>query len=96
VTRRESDQLALLFSRAKLGRPANNLIQELECLGLFIDKQLGITDHVDEEDVRNFEMKMIRFTLSGQRRRDAELCTNYLDSIPSRREISHAPLDLID
>ena len=56
----------------QLGRPANNLIQELECLALFIGKQLGITDHVDEKNMRNFEMK-IRFTLSGHRRRDAEV-----------------------
>jgi hypothetical protein len=65
-------QLALLFASAKLGRPANNLIQELECLALFIGKQLGITDHVDEKNMRNFQMK-IRFTLSGHKRRDAKV-----------------------
>ena len=41
----------------------NNLVERMQIIALLIDQQLGVTDNVDEEDMRDLELDLfLNFT----------------------------------
>src|SRR6266487_734173 len=64
VTSGQAEQFTFPFSQAELLRAAHDLFQCLQLLALLGDKQFGITDDVDEENVPDLELDLF-FNLSG-------------------------------
>ena len=61
VTCRQTQQLAFGLGRTELFRPAHDLPQFLNLLGLFVDAQFGVTNNVDEEDMRDLHSQFVCF-----------------------------------
>ena len=69
VARRNSHQFVLRFSRAKLPRVADEPIQLLLPLTLLVGQQFGVTDNVDEEDMRDLQSEVaLPLDISGHSR----------------------------
>ncbi|MDQ3315015.1 MAG: hypothetical protein M3505_10395 [Verrucomicrobiota bacterium] len=64
VSSGQPHQFAYGFRRAELFRPPDDLIQLTQKFALPIDRQLGITDDVREQDMRDFELRIVS-RLSG-------------------------------
>src|SRR4030095_556205 len=65
VSGRHANKFAICFSRSKTLGTAHDLIQVLEQLDLLIYQQFRVTDHVDQQDVRDFQGE-IRCNLLGR------------------------------
>src|SRR2546428_2557099 len=52
------DQTMSRFGFTKLLGPADNLIEELKQASLLVHHQLGVTDNVDEEHIRDFQLDL--------------------------------------
>jgi hypothetical protein len=63
--------IRISFTLAELRSFPHNLIELLHRLSLFVDEQLRVTHHVDEQDVCNLKMR-IGFEVGGH------LCANCL------------------
>jgi hypothetical protein len=63
------DQVSLVFGGAELLRLAHHSIEHLQQAPLFVNQQSGVTDNIDEENVRDLQLDLF-FDLSGHEMRE--------------------------
>ena len=58
------NQTTRSFGFLVLIRTANDLVQLVNCRVLLVNRKLGVTNNVDEQDMRDLELDLL-FNLSG-------------------------------
>jgi len=58
VTNRDANQFAVGITLTKLRSVPHDLGELLHHLALFVHEQLGVTDHIQEQNVRRPEMEL--------------------------------------